>query len=274
MKKNHTTYLDQKGDLKRVAFLLAEAARVETLRFFRTPDLDVENKEAGSGFDPVTKADKAAELAMRAILERERPDDAILGEETGHSAGPSGLTWVIDPIDGTRAFLAGAPTWGVLIAVSDTTGPIFGVVDQPYIGERFWGGFGEAFLEAATGSRPLTTRSPRPLSQAVVMTTFPEVGTPIERAAFHAVAEQAQLTRYGMDCYAYALVASGQVDLVIEAGLNAYDIQGPQGVVEAAGGVVTNWTGGPAHQGGQVIAAANTEIHAAAMAILEREIAQ
>jgi myo-inositol-1(or 4)-monophosphatase len=115
----------------------------------------------------------------------------------------------------------------------------------------------------------LATRPPRPLSEAIVFTTFPEVGSTQDAKAFHTVAEQARLVRYGCDCYAYALLAAGQVDLVIEAGLQAYDIQGPLAVIQAAGGIVTDWTGGPAHNGGRVIAAANADIHAEAIAILQ-----
>ncbi len=254
--------------LWRTAHALADAARPITLRHFRSHDLAAENKHTG-GFDPVTAADHAAEDAIRAILAQERPFDGILGEERGHLAGTSGLTWVIDPIDGTRGFLSGAPTWGVLIALSDASGPILGIIDQPYIGERFWGGLGQAFVEGPTGRAPLQTRTPRPLDQAVLFSTFPEIGTEAEREAFTRVAGAVRLVRYGMDCYAYALLAAGQIDLVIEAGLHAYDVQAPIAVIEAAGGVMTDWQGHPVHQGGQVIAAANREIHAAALALLK-----
>ncbi len=259
-------------DLIRVAHLMADAARDVILPYFRSDDLGADNKLPG-GYDPVTEADRAAEAAMRAVLAQHRPDDAILGEELGAQPGSSGLTWVLDPIDGTRGFVAGTPTWGVLIAVGGTSGPFIGIVDQPYIGERFIGTPEGASLIRDEQTRTIHTRAARPLSQAVVFTTFPEVGSPEEGAAFRAVAEQAQLTRYGMDCYAYALVASGQVDLVIEAGLNSYDIQGPLALIEAAGGIVTDWAGGPAYNGGRVIAAANTEIHAEALAILRTSVA-
>lgn len=256
-----------RADLIRVAHLLADAARPETLRMFRQPDLAADNKDAG-GFDPVTAADRAAEQAMRDVLARERPDDAVLGEEYGQKAGTSGLTWVLDPIDGTRGYISGTPTWGVLISVADETGPVFGLIDQPYIGERFIGGFGQAELVGPHGTMPLRTRGTSALVEATILTTFPEVGTPQEMAAFQAVAAQCRLTRYGMDCYGYALVAAGQVDLVIEAGLAAYDIQAPIAVVQAAGGVVTDWEGGPVHEGGRALAAANADIHAAALAVL------
>ncbi|TCP41760.1 histidinol-phosphatase [Rhodovulum marinum] len=254
-------------DLIATAHALADAARAATLAHFRAAALGVENK-AAAGFDPVTLADREAEAAMRAVLAARRPDDAILGEELDHVAGRSGLTWVIDPIDGTRGFMCGTPTWGVLIAVSDETGPILGVIDQPYIGERFVGGLGLAEFAGPAGTRPLAARAPRPLAEASLFTTFPEVGTPEEGRAFAALAQRARLTRYGMDCYAYALVALGQVDLVVEAGLNSYDIQAPIAVIEAAGGVVTDWQGRPAHGGGRVIAAANRAVHAEALEVL------
>lgn len=253
----------------RVAYAMADAAREVILPMFRRSDLTAFNKAEG-GFDPVTEADRAAERAMRAILAAQRPDDAVLGEEYGRREGASGLTWVLDPIDGTRGFISGTPTWGVLIAVADASGPVFGLVDQPYIQERFVGGFGRAELDGPHGVRPLLCRPQSTLAQATLFTTFPEVGSADEAAAFGAVSAQAKLTRYGMDCYAYALVAAGQVDLVIEAGLNAYDIQAPIAVIEAAGGIVTNWQGGAAHQGGRVLAAANATVHAEALAILNQ----
>lgn len=252
-----------------VAHLLADAARQAILPYFRAPDLHAQNK-LEQGFDPVTIADRAAEEAMRALLAELRPDDAILGEEFGTSEGTSGRTWVLDPIDGTRGFISGTPTWGVLIALSIDAGPILGVIDQPYIGERFSAAEGQAHMSGPHGSRKLSTRTRNSLSDAVIFTTFPEVGTTEEGAAFHAVARHCRLVRYGMDCYAYALLAAGQVDLVIEAGLNAYDIQAPIALVEAAGGIVTNWQGGPAHHGGQVIAAGNAELHRQALRILNQ----
>lgn len=255
-------------EIEAVAARMADAAREIILPYFRTPELE-EISKISEGFDPVTEADRAAERAMRAILERERPRDAILGEEYGTRAGTSGLTWVLDPIDGTRGFISGTPTWGVLIALADEAGPRFGIIDQPYIGERFSGGPAGAFLAGPQGTRAIATRAPRPLADATLFTTFPEVGDAREAAAFRAVAARARLTRYGMDCYAYALVAAGQVDLVIEAGLQPYDVQAPIAVIEAAGGIVTDWVGGPAHLGGQVLAAANPAIHAEALALLQ-----
>ena len=250
-----------------VANDMADAARAAILPHFRAAGLATDNKDA-QGFDPVTIADRAAEQAMRAVLAERRPTDAILGEEFGAQAGTSGLVWVLDPIDGTRGFVAGTPTWGVLIAVGPDTGPGLGLIDQPYIGERFIGFDGKAHLNGPQGMMPLATRAVRALSDAVLFTTFPEVGTADDRAAFERVASRTKLTRYGMDCYAYALVAAGQVDLVIEAGLNAYDIQAPIALIAAAGGVVTDWDGRPVHAGGRALAAANADIHAHALALL------
>ncbi|MDR5652083.1 histidinol-phosphatase [Ruixingdingia sedimenti] len=258
---------EEAAELAAVAEELADAARVATLDWFRRPDLAAETKLAG-GFDPVTAADRAAEDRMREILARRRPQDAVLGEERGRTEGTSGLTWVLDPIDGTRAFLSGAPTWGVLIAVSDARGPLYGIIDQPFIGERFRGGLGRAEVAGPRGRHPLAARGARGLDQAILFTTFPEVGTPAEGAAFRQLSQQVRLTRYGLDCYAYALVAAGQIDLVVEAGLQPYDIHAPIAVIEAAGGIVTDWRGGPAQHGGRVLAAANADVHAAALAIL------
>jgi histidinol phosphatase-like enzyme (inositol monophosphatase family) len=251
-------------DLLALAEQLADAARVETLQHFRQSGLSADNKLA-MGFDPVTVADRAAESAIRDILLQERPDDAILGEEHGARAGTSGLQWVIDPIDGTRAYISGTTTWGVLIALADADGPFLGVIDQPYTQERFIAAPGLAELRGPRGTVPLRTRPTAGLDQAILFSTFPEIGTEAERMAFTRVAGSCKLVRYGMDCYAYALLAAGHIDLVIEAGLNAYDIAAPIAVIEAAGGIVTDWQGGPAHEGGQVLATANATLHAQAL---------
>ncbi|SFR43142.1 histidinol-phosphatase [Litoreibacter janthinus] len=259
------------NELVSLAHRLADAARQETLQYFRGGGLETSNKLA-EGFDPVTVADRAAERVMRDLIEAERPDDGILGEELGTKASTSGLTWVLDPIDGTRGYISGTPTWGTLIAVHDGARVVMGMIDQPYIGERFLGGFGKAEFSGPHGAGVLKTSEIKDLAKATIFTTFPEVGAPNEGEAFKSVAKHCQLTRYGMDCYSYALLALGHVDLVVEACLAPYDIQGPIGVIEAAGGIVTNWTGGPADQGGQVIAAATPELHAAALVLLSAHV--
>lgn len=258
---------EQKDALVRVMDVMLDAARAAILPYFRVSDLGEDNKEAG-GFDPVTEADRAAERAMRAVLAQYRPEDGILGEEFADKPSETGLTWVMDPIDGTRGFISGTPTWGVLLAVSDADGPILGAIDQPYVGERFYGVPQEARLVGPHGERALQTRPCATLGDAILFTTFPEVGSTAERAGFDTIRDQVKLTRYGTDCYAYGLVALGQVDLVIEAGLHPYDICGPIAVIQAAGGIVTDWRGGPAHGGGRVIAAGSAELHRAALDIL------
>lgn len=260
------TAQDQR-DLAATAEAMADAAGAAILPHFRRPGLTADNKSA-DGFDPVTVADRASEQAMRAVLDRQRPHDAILGEEYGARGGSTGLTWVIDPIDGTRSFLAGTPVWGVLVAVCGPDGPLFGLIDQPFTGERWTGGFGQATWRRGESQRPIATRKTAALPDAILFSTFPEVGTPEEAAAFRALSSQCRLTRYGLDCYAYALLAMGQIDLVVEAGLQAYDVAAPIALIEAAGGVVTDWTGRPVHGGGRVLAAANPVLHAAALAVL------
>ena len=257
-----------RADLLQVAGEMADAAREAVLPWFRRAGLTADDKGDLGRFDPVTEGDRAAEAAMRAVLARRRPQDAILGEEMGATSGTSGLTWVLDPIDGTRGFLSGTPTWGVLIGLRDDRRALLGVIDQPFIGERFVGGFGVAEVTGPQGRQPLRVRQPRDLSQAILFSTFPEVGTPEEGAAFHRLAPRCRLVRYGMDCYAYALLAAGQIDLVVEAGLQSYDVMAPIAVIEAAGGIVTDWQGGPALEGGRVLAASCPELHRAALAIL------
>ncbi|RMD89207.1 MAG: inositol monophosphatase family protein [Alphaproteobacteria bacterium] len=256
--------------LATAAHAAADAAARATLAHFRRAGLAVDNKAEG-GFDPVTAADREAERAIRTVLAELRPQDGLIGEEEAARSGSSGIDWVFDPIDGTRGFMAGTPTWGTLIAATRGGVPIYGLIDQPYIGERFEGAPGPggfARLASRHGTQPLATRQGVGLAQAVLFSTFPEVGTPRERQGFAAVAERARLTRYGMDCYAYALLAAGHVDLVIEAGLSAYDIAAPIAVITAAGGMVTDWRGGPAHGGGQVLAAGSAALHEEVLALL------
>ncbi len=256
------------ADLAETAHALADMAAAQTLPHFRSRGLGVENKGGGS-FDPVTEADRAAERAIRAALAERRPRDGILGEEYADAAGESGLTWVIDPIDGTRAFMSGAPTWGTLISVTDAAGVVFGLIDQPWTQERWWGGRGmPARLRTRAGETGLATRDATRLGQATLCSTFPEIGSAGERAAFARVAGRARLVRYGLDCYAYGLLAAGHVDMVIEAGLKPYDICAPIAVIEAAGGIVTDWEGGPARFGGRILAAANERLHETARTVL------
>ena len=199
-------------------------------------------------------------------LKERRPTDGVFGEEFGELSGEGLFRWVLDPIDGTRAFIAGAPTWGVLISVEmKGTGPIFGIIDQPYIGERFFGGLGLAEYNKLDEKKKLNTSNVEKIENAILLSTFPEIGTEKDRETFAKVSDRAKLTRYGLDCYGYALVAMGTADLVIEAGLSIYDIQAPACVIEAAGGIVTNWEGKPVANGGRIIAAANEKLHKSAL---------
>ncbi|MGY6695151.1 MAG: histidinol-phosphatase [Roseinatronobacter sp.] len=257
-----------RAELLSVIEQLADLAREATLPWFRNLQLDAENKSE-DGFDPVTQADRAAETAMRTHLEKLRPHDGILGEEFGAKESATGLTWILDPVDGTRGFMAGTPCWGVLIAVADEEGPFLGVIDQPFIGERFFGGLGSAWVDGPQGRKALVTRTTARLSDAILFTTFPEIGSSQEQAAFQRVAQGVKLTRYGLDCYAYALLAAGHIDLVIEAGLKPYDIAAPTALIQASGGIVTNWHGDPVDENGQVVAAANAELHAQALERLQ-----
>ena len=271
---------DQVDDLVAVAHTMADAARDVAMAHFRTADLETEHKarhrgrvgRGETGFDPVTAADRGAERAMRAVLAARRADDGIVGEELDVVRGTSGLTWVLDPVDGTRAFVAGMPTWGILIAVFDGVEPVIGVVDHPVTDER-WVGIATpdrrvCHLHHAGSTTAITARSAGRLDRAVLATTFPEVGTDGERRAFDRVRDRARLTRYGTDSYAYALVAAGTVDLVVEAGLAPWDVQALVPVVRGAGGTITAWDGGPAHAGGRVVAAGNATLHAEARELL------
>lgn len=250
---------------------LALAAGAEVLPHFRSPTLVTADK-GDHRFDPVTAADHAGEAAIRRLLAAERPEDAILGEEQGCQPGRSPLTWIIDPIDGTRSFISGVPTWGVLVALDDGTTGRIGVVAQPYIGELFIGVKGtrrrEAWFERGDERRPLSVRSCSGLEKASLFCTSMEMFDPEEGEGFRRLEERARLVRFGTDCYAYALLAHGLVDLVVESNLEAYDIAAPKALIEAAGGIVTDWAGGDCRWGGQVIAAGDARVHAEALEVL------
>ncbi|MES1198469.1 MAG: histidinol-phosphatase [Pseudomonadota bacterium] len=243
---------------------LADAARTAILPYFRASHT-VDHK-GGARFDPVTEADRGAERAMRALIEAEFPEHGILGEEFGEKPSRSGYSWALDPIDGTRAFIAGLPLWGVLIALAHEGQPIIGVMDQPYLDERYKGWPGGASLSKAGETRALKTRACASLSEAIVSTTDPMLFAESERASFQNL--KPRLTRYGYDCYAYAMVAMGGVDIVVESGLRPWDIQALIPIIRGAGGDVTNWSGGDASQGGQVIAFGDRRAGEAAMKLL------
>lgn len=245
-----------------VAFLdrLADAAGAAILPHFRSR-LAVENKLEGAAFDPVTVADRAAEEAMRALILRDLPDHGILGEEYGSERLDAEHVWVLDPIDGTRAFISGLPVWGTLIGLTRAKKPVLGMMHQPFTGERYVGDGTRSWYRGPDGARDLKTRPCERLEDAVLFTTSPSLFVGEERAAFDRIESTVRLSRYGVDCYAYCMVAAGFVDAVIESGLKPYDIVALIPVIEGAGGVVTSWTGGSAADGGRVVASGDPRLH-------------
>lgn len=244
---------------------IAEAAGPIALRYFRA-ELEVADKSDGTAFDPVTRADREVEASIRSELARLFPDYGVLGEEEGVLESDSPLRWVIDPIDGTRAFISGVPAWGILLGLTCVRECLAGVMHQPYLQETFLGTREGAWLRRAGKEQALRTRSTRELSSAILYCTHPSMfGSDRDRLGFERVAAASRMMRYGGDCYSYVLLAMGQIDLVIEGGLQPYDIIPLIPIVEGAGGVVTDDRGGPAFEGGIVVAAANRELHARAL---------
>lgn len=229
---------------------LADAAGHAIRPYFRSEH----GLEAKADASPVTLADKEAEAAMRRLIIAERPMDAIVGEEEDDRAGSSGRTWVLDPIDGTRSFIVGRPIFGTLIALLENGWPVLGIIDQPIINERWLGVTGR---ETLFNGRPARARTCRELSQALLATTSPALFADDQLHAFEHVDAQVMSTVLGGDCYNYGLVASGHLDLVIEAGLKLHDFAALVPVVEGAGGRMCDWSGDPLHAGsnGEVIAA-------------------
>jgi myo-inositol-1(or 4)-monophosphatase len=246
---------------------LSEVAGEAILPFFRTA-LAVENKKLKGAFDPVTAADRAAETAMRALIREHFPAHGIVGEEFDDVKSDAPYTWVLDPIDGTKSFIAGMPLWGTLIGLCKDEAPVYGMMAQPFIRERFTGDGASAKYRGPAGERKLMARKCAALGEALMHTTSPHLFTPEEKALYDRVEKRVRLPRFGGDCYAYCMIAAGYVDLVIEAGLDAYDIVPLIPIVEGAGGVVTNWQGESAIAGGQIVAAGDRRVHEAALELL------
>ncbi len=253
-----------------LASRLADAARAAILPLFRTASACNPDNKDQTGYDPVTEADRASERVMREIIAAERPDDGVEGEEYGSAPGSSGLTWYLDPIDGTRAFVAGLPSWCVLIGLVTEGRPTLGIIDQPWLDERYVGVGDAAWLDCRGARTRLKTRECQHLTHAVLSTTDPFLLTPPERGAFEHIRQTARLTRYGLDAYAYARLAAGTIDMVTETGLKAHDVAALIPVIEGAGGVITDWRGNPAQLGGQIAAAANRTILDQALISLRR----
>ena len=248
---------------------LADVSAAAILPLFRTR-LDVENKLLDQRFDPVTAADRAAEVVMRELINARHPDHGILGEEFGSERTDAQHVWVLDPIDGTRAFISGLPVWGTLIGLTENGRPVLGMMHQPFTRERFAGDTRRAWYRGPDGARDLKTRDCRDLASAVLFTTTPALFQGEDRAVYDRIEASVRLARYGTDCYGYCMVAAGHVDLVIEAGLQPYDIVALIPIIEGAGGVVTSWTGGSAAGGGHVVASANPHLHEIALTALAR----
>jgi histidinol phosphatase-like enzyme (inositol monophosphatase family) len=240
---------------------LADAAARVTLPLFRNLPT-VENKLT-EGFDPVTQADRGAEAAMRDMIITHYPDHAITGEEFDAKAGNT-FEWVLDPIDGTRAFVSGIPSWGTLIGLNHDGAPVLSLMDQPFTGERFSATQGQGAQFHHDGqAQKMAVRRCADVTDAVLATTSPDMftGTPGEQH-WQAVSGAVKLTRYGGDCYNYALLAMGQLDIVMEQGLKNVDIQPLIALIEEAGGVITDWQGGPAQHGGTALACGDRALHA------------
>jgi myo-inositol-1(or 4)-monophosphatase len=258
------TAVDFEAFVDRLATVAGEAV----MPFFRTT-IGVENK-GGKSFDPVTAADHAGEAAMRQMIKQTFPSHGIVGEEFGNEAEDAEYVWVLDPIDGTRGFITGLPTWGTLIGLLKNGTPVYGVMSQPFTKERFLGDGGAARHRGPNGERKLRVRSCADLASAIMSSTSPRLFAGKELEVFEALEGAVRHTRFGGDCYAYCMLAAGHIDLVVETQLKPYDIVALIPIVEGAGGVITNWEGGPAAQGGRVVAAGDRRVHAAALEMLAK----
>jgi len=247
----------------------ASAAAIAPL--FRA-DHGLEDKGHPGWFDPVTAADKGAEAAIRKLIAERYPEHGIIGEEYGEDRPDAEFVWVLDPVDGTRAFIAGLPVWTTLIALRHEGRPVLGSIGQPYIGELFIGHAGGSRLLARGETRPLKVRACPRLTDAIIATTDPDgCFKGAELGAWTQVRTAARLARLGCDAYAYAMVALGALDMVIEAGLKSWDIECALPLIEGAGGVVTDWRGQPVGQhGGQVVIAGDRACLDEALVALKR----
>jgi histidinol phosphatase-like enzyme (inositol monophosphatase family) len=245
---------------------IAAAAAKETLPRFRQANVVANKLE--SGFDPVTEADRCAEQTIRRMIAERFPEHGIVGEEFGRTGGASPYEWVIDPVDGTRSFISGLPLWGTLVGLKHDGRAIAGMMSQPFTGERFIADGTGSWYDGPDGSRRLASRETTRLADAIMCTTTPALFAGGKRAAYDRIEGAVRLARYGTDCYAYCMVAAGHVDLVVEIGLHPYDIVALVPIIEQAGGVITTIDGGRPEAAGYIVAAANAELHAAAMELL------
>jgi myo-inositol-1(or 4)-monophosphatase len=249
------------------AHALADTAGAVILPHFRTGGA-VDHK-GGDLFDPVTAADRDAESAIRSKIAAAYPTHGVLGEEFESLNPDAEYCWVIDPIDGTRAFILGLPLWGTLIGLTRDGAPLLGLMDQPFTGERFWSGKDESFFRHGDRTASIAVRPCATLANALLATTSTDFFTSDdEHRRFEVLSRAVRLRRFGGDCYNYCLLAMGHIDLVVEAGLKPFDIVPLIPIIERAGGIVTNWEGGDARAGGRILAAGDKRVHDAAMQVL------
>jgi histidinol phosphatase-like enzyme (inositol monophosphatase family) len=246
---------------------LADVAAKAIMPHFRA-STEVTNK-AAAHFDPVTAADRDAEAEMRKLIAATYPDHGVVGEEYGPERPDARFVWVLDPIDGTRSFITGLPVWGTLIGLLEEGRPRLGMMAQPFTGERFAGDGSRAWYTGPDGAKPLATRPMPSIGDAALFTTSPYLFSAAEGEAYRRIERTVRLARYGCDCYAYCMVAAGQADIVIEAGLQAYDIVALIPILEGAGGRLTGWDGGSAAAGGRVCATGDPRLHDLILAELE-----
>jgi inositol-phosphate phosphatase / L-galactose 1-phosphate phosphatase / histidinol-phosphatase len=246
-----------------LALELADAAGAAIRPHFR----NLATVEEKADLTPVTVADRAAEAAMRVLIETHFPDHGILGEEFGRVRGEAEFVWVLDPIDGTKSFISGVPLFGTLIALTQKRRPILGVIDQPISRERWVGALGRP---TTLNGAPIRCRACPHLAAATLFATTPEMFKGGDAACFARLSAAVKLTRFGADCYAYGLVAAGFVDLVLEAGLKPYDFCAMVPIVEGAGGIATDWRGAPLdlHSDGRVLVAGDRRAHQVALGLL------
>lgn len=256
------------ADKARFASSIARQAGALALERFRTP-VTIETKGDAS---PVTEADRAAESLLREQIARQYPGHGILGEEYGTSGSHDGPLWVVDPIDGTRSFITGWPIWGTLVAYLEGGHPKICVVELPALGEHFVGiaGEGATFHDSRGGQHSCRVRDVTRLDKARFYTTSPRYFDTADRPVIDRLVDSAAVARFGGDCYGYVLLAAGHVDLVVESQLEPYDYMALVPVIEAAGGIVTDWSGAPLTlaSDGRVVAAATPELHAEVLALL------
>jgi histidinol phosphatase-like enzyme (inositol monophosphatase family) len=254
-------------ELTRFAITLAKESAKAILPYFRR-NADIEVKD-GPVWDPVTEGDRAGERIIRQLIEEHFPDHAIHGEEYGVKEGRSPFTWVLDPVDGTRAFVCGMPTWATLIGLSFEGRPVLGLMNQPVVGDMFYGNPSGAWHDYRGHVTAMSTRRGVKLPHATIGTTAPELyRSPENQRRFQALRESAQLTRYGGDAYFFCMMAAGHIDIAMDCGLQPYDIIPLLPIVIGAGGVAAEWTGGDLSRGGNVITAGSESLLAEALAIM------